>query len=196
MSDTIFLGKVSIFYVKCNPARPSTRMDKNKPQWEAQIRTTDPAQAKNWTDNGLTVKFMIPEGKTPAEGFYRANLSKRAVKKSGEPSMPVEVVTGALKPLDPDVIGNGSTANIRLLRREYTDGMGKRKLACMLVGIQVTHLIPYVGGPHEGFGEAEYSEETPVDNGMTGKEASFTTTTSTVEVPTFTAPSGRSVEDF
>jgi len=192
MSDTVFLGNVSLFYVKCNPARPSTRMDKSKPQWEAQIRTADQAQSKIWEKNGLTVKFVIPEGKTPADGFFRANLSKRARKQSGEPSVPVEVVTGALKPLDPDVIGNGSKANIRLLRRDYVDGGGNRKQACMLVGIQVTHLVPYAGGVREGFSETEFTEEAP-DNEMTGQEATFTPTAATAEVPAF---KGRSVDDF
>lgn len=194
MSETVFLHAVQLYYVKCNPTRPSARMDPKKPQWEAQIRTTDQATAKRWEGLGLSVKFVIPEGKGPAEGYFRANLSKRALKSNGEPAMPVEVVTGALKDLDPDTIGNGSVANIRLLQRSYTNAVGQTKLTCMLVGIQVTHLIPYVGGTREGFGEADFTVEEVEDNGVTGTPVEdFVPTVATAEPPKF---AGRSSADF
>ena len=171
----VFLNNVELYFVKCDPARPSRKMDPNKPQWEVQIRTTDPATNTEWASLGLPVKFQIPNGKTPADGFFRCNLAKRAFKKDGEPAQPVEVVTGNLQPLNPNTIGNGSRGNLRLLYRDYEHG-GRQKRAWYLMGIQVTFLKPYEGSSDNEFESAEYTVEAAEaeDNGFTKQPVQFT----------------------
>ena len=177
--SSIFVSNVPVYFVKCHPKRPSLAMDPTKPQWELQLRTTDPAVHAEWEALKLPSKFHIPKGKGPADGFYRCNLSKRAFKKDGSPTLPVEVVTGDLRPLDPDTIGNGSIANLRLLAREYTHN-NAQKTAWYLMAIQVTVLRPYEGG-NKGFDSAGFQveqedtgEDTPDEgNSFTAKPVQF-----------------------
>lgn len=161
---SVFLTNVDLFFVKCDPQRPSRKMNPENPQWEVQIRTLDSDVAEKWKAMGLTVKFQIPAGMKPADGFYRANITKRAFKVDGSPGQPVEVVTGDLKPLNPNTIGNGSKGNLRLLKREYTHN-GQQKVGYYLMGIQVTYLKPYEGGAN-GFDAANYT----VDNSESQEE--------------------------
>ena len=35
------LNNCEIYYVKCNPAKPSTKVTPERPRWEVQVRTTD-----------------------------------------------------------------------------------------------------------------------------------------------------------
>jgi hypothetical protein len=180
----VFLNNVELYFVKCDPNRPSRKMDPKKPQWEVQIRTVDPAVNTEWAALGLPVKFQIPNGKTPADGFFRCNLAKRAFKKDGEPAQPVEVVTGNLQPLNPNTIGNGSRGNLRLLYRDYEHG-GRQKRAWYLMGIQVTFLKPYEGGSDNDFESAEYTVEAAeaADNGFTQQPVQFTPPVNTNRPP-------------
>ena len=155
--SSAFLNSVSLYYVKCDPKRPSSKMDPKNPQWEVQIRTTDPEVNNQWVEMGLPAKFVIPKGKTPADGYFRCNLSKRAFKKDGEPAQAVEVVTGDLRPLDPNTIGNGSIGNLRLLSRKYEHN-NQTKTAWYLMGIQITNMKPYEGGT-QGFAATGYTVE-------------------------------------
>jgi len=163
--SSVFLNKVSVWYVKCDPKAPSKKMNPDSPQWEVQIRTTDPAEKDRWEAMGLPVKFFIPPGKGPAEGYFRVNLNKRAFRKDGSPSQPVEVVTGNLQPLDPNTVGNDSTANLRLLPRDYKDKQGRDKQAWTLMGIQVTRLVPYEPGARS-FESDEYTVDKPYNGGF------------------------------
>ena len=157
-SVSTYLSNVSLYFVKCNPGRPSSKMDPNNPQWECQIRTTDPAVSAAWEAAGFKPKFQIPKGKGPADGFFRLNLSKRAIKQDGSEAKPIEVVTGDLRPLDPDTIGNGSIGNLRLLARDALDRMSQPVKYFTLAGIQVTHLKKYTP-VNQGFGSAGFSVE-------------------------------------
>ena len=168
-SSTVFINAAQVYFVKCNPEKPSTKMDKNKPQWEAQVRTTDNAVVESWRALGLEPKFQIPAGKAPTEGFYRCNFSKRAFKKDGSPAVPIEAVTGDLRPIDPDIIGNGSTVNIRLYAREGIRANGRPATFFTLAGIQVLHLIPYKSKSN-GFRSAGFSADEPADDDEEGMQ--------------------------
>lgn len=174
--SSVFLNKVSLWFIKCDPKNPSRKMNPNDPQWEVQIRTTDPAENERWLAMGLPAKFFIPPGKGPADGYFRVNLNKRAFRKDGTSAQPVEVVTGNLQPLDPNTIGNESIGNLRLLPRDYKDRQGNSKKAWTLMGVQVTRLVPYDGGGARSFESDEYSVDKPdSDSGPAeGTPVSFT----------------------
>ena len=167
-SASTYLQNVELHFVKCNPGRPSTKMDPNNPQWECQVRTTDLAVKDAWEAQGFKPKFQIPKGKGPADGFYRMNFSKRAFKKDGSEAKPVEVVTGNLQPLNPDTIGNGSVGNLRLLSRDALDRGGQPVKYYSLAGIQVTRLKPYTP-TNQGFGNTGYE----VDHDEDAEEAKY-----------------------
>jgi len=157
------LKKCAIFWVKCDPAKPNGKMDPNKPQWEAQLRTKDKAQAKEWKDNFLPVKLVEDE----KEGvYYRANIRKRAKKADGTPNKPVNVVDGSKKPLDPNRIGNGSIANVRVFIYEYPASTGGMKKTAMLTDLQITTLNEYVPKPRED----DFDEEETIVNAAGGMQ--------------------------
>lgn len=147
------LKNCEVHYVKCNPERPNAQMDKESPTWEVQLRTTNPEQKKEWETTGLRVKLIVGKEGEPNEGEailtekgekqWKANVKKRSKKKDGSASDPVAVINGALTPIDPDTIGNGSIANIRVFQRDYTAANGDKKVACVLMGIQVTRHLVY-----------------------------------------------------
>jgi hypothetical protein len=139
----MILKNVELHWVKLDPKRPNTTFDKDG-KWEVQIRTRNKAQAKEWKDANLKV--------TPVEDddgvYYRAMLKKSAKKKDGEANAPVKVVNGSLEELNPNTIGNGSIANVRLFQYEYEVGP-KKGIASMLMAVQVTTLNEYVPKPND-----------------------------------------------
>jgi hypothetical protein len=139
------LSDVEIWYVKCNPKRPNAKHNKKNPTWEAQVRTRDKAQREYWNSLGLAVKSMIPDdGAAP---YWYVNLRKKSIKeKDGEAASPVSVVDGNLADVDPDTIGNGSNANVRIYQYEYGD---EGKKASVLMGIQLTRHIVYTPKPRD-----------------------------------------------
>jgi hypothetical protein len=151
------LKECEIFYLKADPAFPNKKYDKLNPTWEVELRTTDPAKKKEWESYGVTVKSVIPEdGDKP---YYRAKVRKKFFKKDGSKSGVVEVVNGKMAPLDPNTVGNGSVANIRIFQYEYPKPDGSQGQACVLMGVQVVRLIKYERRPRDDeFGEAEYDE--------------------------------------
>lgn len=139
----MILKNVELHWVKLDPKRPNTTFDKDG-KWEVQIRTRNKAQAKEWKDANLKV--------TPVEDddgvYYRAMLKKSAKKKDGEPNAPVKVVNGSLEDINPNTIGNGSIANVRLFQYDYEVGP-KKGIASMLMAVQVTTLNEYVPKPSD-----------------------------------------------
>lgn len=138
------LKNVELFFAKLNPSKPNARFDKENPTWEVQIRTRDKAQAKSWKDMSLNVKTDDDDGGI----FYKATLKKKSKKRDGTPQKPVDLVGGDLSQLDPDKLGNGSVGNVRIYQYDY-DVAGKKGVATMLMGIQVTKYKEYEPKPRE-----------------------------------------------
>ena len=138
------IKNAELWFAKLNPSRPNATFNKENPTWEVQIRTRDKAQAKSWKEMNLKV--------TPGEDddgvFYKANLKKKSKKRDGEPQAPVKVVSGDLEELDPNIIGNGSVANVRIFQYDYEVG-GRKGVASMLMAVQVTTLNEYRPKPRE-----------------------------------------------
>lgn len=138
------LKNVELFFAKLNPSKPNARFDKENPTWEVQIRTRDKSQAKSWKDMSLNVKTDDDDGGI----FYKATLKKKSKKRDGTPQKPVDLVGGDLSQLDPDKLGNGSVGNVRIYQYDY-DVAGKKGVATMLMGIQVTKYKEYEPKPRE-----------------------------------------------
>lgn len=138
------LKNVELFFAKLDPKRPNDRFDSENPTWEVQIRTKDKAQAKEWKDMDINVR--------PDENddgiFYKASLKKKSKKRDGSDNNPVTLVNGALEPIDPNTLGNGSKANVRVYQYEYNVG-GKEGIATMLMAVQVTEHREYTPKPRE-----------------------------------------------
>jgi len=148
-----------LYFSKLNPKRPNAKFNKKNPTWEVQIRTEDKAKKKLWEDLGLSVKAVIPDDGEP---YYRVNLRKKSIKEDGTDSSPVSIVDGKLNPVDPDSIGNGSIANIRIFQYEYTNE-GKRGIASVLMAVQLTkHLVYTAPARDDDFEETE-TETVDVD---------------------------------
>ena len=140
MSNVI--RNVEVFWVKMDPANPVKPFDKL--QWEVQLRTTDKSIAKEWKEKGMPVKQAEYEGAK----FFQLNLKKLAMSAAGKELTPPKCVDGALKPLDSNIVGNGSIANIQFSPREWEMG-GKSGIVFDLVAMQVTKLVEYAGSNME-----------------------------------------------
>ena len=138
------LKNVEIFFAKLDPKRPNSKFNSENPSWEIQIRSRDKKVAQSWKELKLNVKADEDDNGL----FYKVNLKKKSKKRDGEPQQPVTLVDGQLNPLDPNTIGNGSVANVRVFQYEYEVG-GQKKTASMLMAVQVTKLFEYTPKPRE-----------------------------------------------
>tara|TARA_R110002096_G_scaffold356970_1_gene550289 strand:- start:510 stop:1022 length:513 start_codon:yes stop_codon:yes gene_type:complete len=108
-------------------------------QYEAQLATTDKAQADEWTANHFNVKEKVA-------GTYTVSLKRKASKMNGADNGKVRVVDHLKKTIDnPDSIGNGSRGNAIVFQYAYDKVMGKSGIASSLTAIQVTDLKIYSG---------------------------------------------------
>jgi hypothetical protein len=134
------LTDCEIWFLRANPLKPNSKFDKENPTWECQIRTSSKVQKKAWAELNLNCKAVVPDDGDP---YFRVNLKKSSIKKDGTAAEPVKVVNGALDPLDPDTIGNGSVGNIRIFQYEYPKKEGGTGVATILMGIQITTHIEF-----------------------------------------------------
>jgi len=164
----MIIENVEIHYIKLDPTRPNGRFDPENPTWEIQIRTRDPQVAQQWRELNLSVKDIIPTVANVAP-YHRVNLKKKSKKRSKtnnnpdgsfimEPSQPVTVVNGHLQSIDPNTIGNGSMANVRVFMREYRkDGESHASFTPVLMSLQLVKHLMYTPkfDPADEFAMAE-----------------------------------------
>jgi hypothetical protein len=154
------IKNVEIHHCRLDPKRPNASFNKEAPTWEVQIRTKDKAQKKEWEEAGLQPKLVEDkEGNT----YYRVNLKKKSKKADGTPVAPVKLIDGKHQDVDPNSIGNGSIANIRLFQYEY-DSAGTKKTASILMAVQLVKHLVYVPKPREDFDEVETETIDPPDH--------------------------------
>jgi hypothetical protein len=155
------LENAEIWFAKVVPARPNARFNRENPTWETQIRTLVQEVGERWEEQHIPVKAIIPK-KGEGEPYWRANLRKKSLK-DGEPTGYVEVVDMQLQPIDPDTIGNGSLANVRVFQYEYKKEGGGVGVANVLMAIQLKKHIMYTRKPREddfvADGETEFIPE-------------------------------------
>jgi hypothetical protein len=141
------LTDCELWFLRCDPARPNNKFDKENPTWEVQIRTTDKTQKKEWEALSLPMKAMVPDEGPP---YFRVNLKKSSIKKDGTPAAPVKIVDGDLNEIDPNTIGNGSVGNIRIFQYDYPKKEGGGTgIATILMAIQITKHIEFERRPRE-----------------------------------------------
>jgi hypothetical protein len=140
------LHDCEIWFAKLDPRRPNSRFNKQNPTWEVQVRTTSKETKKEWIKNNLSVKDVVPEDGPP---YFRVNLRKKSIKVNGDEASPVNVVDGKLQPVDPNSIGNGSVANIRIFQYEYQKQDGSVGIVSVLMGVQLTKHVVYVPKPRD-----------------------------------------------
>lgn len=163
------IKNAEVWYAKLNPKRPNKEFNKENPTWELQIRTTDTEIKKQWEALGLQPKLMKYKDNHEDEALagmpiltedgkkqYRVNLQKRSKKKDEkiaavdwEAATPVEVCNGNMDPVDPDTIGNGSIANIRLYITDYKNKDGEDKVSVTLMKVQLVRHIVYKAKPRD-----------------------------------------------
>ena len=148
------LNDCELWFVRCDPLRPNAKFDKENPTWEVQIRTTSKETKKIWQDLNLPIKAIVPDEGAP---YFKVQLKKGSIKKDGTAAEPVKVIGGDLKPIDPNIVGNGSVGNVRIWQYEYPKKDGGKGIASLLMGIQVVTLIEFKrkNRSDDDFGEQE-----------------------------------------
>lgn len=157
------LKNVNVYYVKCNPRRPNPKYNRANPTWEVQLRTTDKSVKSEWEKMGLLPKPVLPDDGDP---YWRLNLRKKSIKNDKTPSSPVVVVDAKMNPLDPETIGNGSVANVRIFQYEYKKADGTQGIAAVLMGLQILKYVKYESRKQDDFCEEE--QETEVVDAQSG----------------------------
>jgi hypothetical protein len=157
---------VEMWWVKLDPKRPAPAFGDSGPKWEFQARLTK-AQAAELKLLNIVAKPVI-NTETDAVDYYKYSFNKKTHKSDGSDQGPVRVVDGKLNLVDPNTIGNGSKANIRVFQYDYEvkakDGKGGKKgIATMLMEVQLTKLVKYVPKPRDD--EFEETETEVVDVG-------------------------------
>jgi len=164
-----------IWYAKLNPEKPSKKVNAENPTWEVQLRTKSKDQANEWRALGIRVTAVRQDEDAPID-YYRANLRKKSKKSSGEDGKAPDLIDGDMKPVDPESIGNGSIANIRIFQYDYTDReSGQSGKASVLMGVQLTtHIVyvPRVRDEGDEFGTATTVRvEAPTEEATPGAQA-------------------------
>lgn len=175
--STVILHNVALFWIKCDPAKPVEAMDEDKPpRWEAQIRV-DIDDAENVAiikGAGLNPKVISDDANSP-KPYLRLQVYKPIKNREGKELKPVDVVNGALQPVDPNTIGNNSRGNVRLHVYPYemknrAGKVTKSGISGMLMGIQLT-LHKIYRSTRKDFTAADYTVVDPVDTQETDSSA-------------------------
>jgi hypothetical protein len=151
-------------WFKLSPNRPAPAFGDSGPKWEFQAIARTKEQMQEWKDLGINVKPVEEDGKIVYKARFQRPTHKRPKDgKPAEPNEPVEVVSGQLTPLDPQLIGNGSIVNIVIFQYDYEvkskDGRSSKKgKGTMLKKVQVKKLVRYEGTPEEDFEEEDFEE--------------------------------------
>lgn len=183
-----------IYYVRCDPKHPNASYSKTNPTWEVQLRTSDPAQKEEWIAANLNVRLMkYKDDAKDADGEdiggmpilddngkrqWRVNLKKRSKAKDGSPAAPVKVVAGSLEDMNPNTVGNGSIANVRVFQYTFPDKVdGTTKTASILMAIQLRKHVVYVPKSHDDMFEEEGMDTVDPDEGTDSEPAEATSLT-------------------
>ena len=136
-------------WVKCDPKNPVRNYNEDGYEWSLMLLTNDPATAKSWADeHHLTVKRKKPKEGEKATGdepfvTYLRKLAYRDDEGKDACRPAPSCVAADLSPLNPNIVGNGSLANIQVRYREWSYKK-KSGVTADLIGIQVIDLHPYV----------------------------------------------------
>ena len=143
----VIIRDVTFFWVKCDPDNPVEPF--GTLQWECQIRF--PEERNDDCAQVIKESWMKECQEEEWAGWTQVNLSKRAELKGGGQAKPIIVLDADGEPLNPKIVGNGSTGHVRVFCRDYQTKSPKGKVlregtAVDLHGIKVMELEEYTGG--------------------------------------------------
>lgn len=95
------------------------------------------------------------DAKNPDKGRFLV-LRKKEFSSDGSPNQPIRIYDGEDNAWDGSLIGNGSSADVKIDIRDY--GVGKKK-GVYPVAIRVTGLVPYQGTEFGGMDKIEQEAE-------------------------------------
>lgn len=159
------IKNVELHWTKIDPKRPTVINEKDDGEkvtgWEVECRTPDKAQAQAWKKLvGAKLVRAIREDKDDEESailYWRMKLKKKQFNAAGEEKEAPEVVRGdTLENMDPNIVGNGSVADLRIFQYEYSFKQGGQLvegMASVLMGIKVKKLVKYVPQAREEWDE-------------------------------------------
>ena len=152
----MILKNVELEWAKLVKSAPDMGFDGNSPQWQVTAVTRDKKVSAEWKAAGMNIKIGEDDGGVK----YSVALKKPAVnKKTGAEEKPVPVVGPDLHPLDDvSVIGNGTTANVRVRTFEYNYN-GRSGTGFRLDGIQVVNLVEFKGAANDATAGFEVIEQ-------------------------------------
>jgi len=159
----VILKEVEIWYPRLKT--PSSRFSKTNPEYSIQLRTYDKAVKQDWADQGLNPKVVVDED--TGKMYWKLNLSKKSLKSDGSLAPVPSCIGPKLESIDPDTVGNGSIADVRIFMREYQDTEGRPKRKPVIQGIQLRKLVeraPFTKTDGEEFDELDVDlEVVPLD---------------------------------
>lgn len=135
-STNSIIKNVQLFWAKLDkPTDPFGDMI-----YQLQIRTSDKSRMKEFDSYG--------KAKVNDDGTIQVNLKKKAFKRDGTEAQKVRVVDSNKLPLDPSIIGNGSTGNVIVMQQPFemktpSGKVTKSGISTMLIAVQVTNLVKY-----------------------------------------------------
>jgi hypothetical protein len=185
------IKNVELWWTKVDPKKPVKSREEGKPDyWEVQLRTTDKEKALGWAKKNVKFKplkqtIRDEEGEpilddmgeeqkqivTNDEGkpyFFVKLRRKVKLDDDGNPKK-VNLVGGDLSEIKPNSVGNGSIANVKVFQYDY-EYEGKKGVANVLMGIQVTKLFEYVSEADDDAFEIEDLEVIKADSTRKGSE--------------------------
>lgn len=156
----------SVYVEWCHLVQPDTEFQKS--QWSVDMRLEEP-MAKSLKEAGFNVRHTKDKKKFK-EGdelyYFLKSYSKTATAK-GPNKMPPTVDANA-KPMDGNLVGNGSKCNIKVWAK-YVDVNGETHLPAYLNGVQVIELVEYT---QDGFDPVDASDPSPTDDDFLGGQTS------------------------
>lgn len=173
------LKKVTLYFAHLDKPHkpPFGGKDAIKLRWDVQIRTSDPAQRKEWLDMGIVAKLMKepemmrdpedPKGQKidnpnagenilDADGNkqWKYSLTRFLHKKDGSENEPPKVQDGGLDDIDPSTVGDGSIANISIFQYDNVNKDGTPGKGTIMKNLQIIKLVKRK--PFEGSSEDEF----------------------------------------
>lgn len=133
-----------INWVKCDQNNPDMGYDGDTPQWTVDIENPTKETKKIWKDEKLGgMKTRKASGQE-----YLVLKRKATPFKNGDEKEAPTIVDAHLKPLDPNIVGNGSIANVQYSVYSW-EHKGRKGRSADLSGIQVINLVTREGSVSE-----------------------------------------------
>jgi hypothetical protein len=135
---------VEIWYLKADPEYPNAKFSKTNPTWELEIRAYEKSDFDYLVSLGLYPK-PVRDPETDVRQYWRVKLKRKEWKHDKKTTPPTitrnaapEITLGNGEPVDPNTVGNGSRANIRIFQYTFKDEeTNKDQIVSVLMAAQI-----------------------------------------------------------